>query len=409
MFKRKKKNSKKEQLKQIKQKEKKSNEDKKLTKAEKKELKRKRKEFKKNLKKFDVEGGVGGDKMPSTKRDKIILYVFFFAIFLVMAGVVFLAVGGKAYSNHIKNNTSPYNTTLTFEKSDAKVQLKEVWTDKNREVTVVKLGYTDSAQDKLSNSGEFYDLYMQPNGKKPDAELKYGILGMEGDGYLFIKGKLNDQPYNIGITNTLNLTTKSIRDDNISEASSDALESSISSMNQDGSSNALFDPDKQSKKASSEFDYIKFIINPYSKSTKVFDGSFLTPSGNIDYSKVVAQTSVEKAIKSQKEKLKEHESNLKNLETSKKEYESRVKKEEKNSKKKDKKHKKHKKHTDDESNDDSDYQITSENASNLEKVEKSIEEEKETIEKIKTNIQSLSEGDFSKDDFGEMQNKSKIY
>ncbi|MBJ8272598.1 hypothetical protein JGZ01_00060 [Staphylococcus pseudintermedius] len=82
----------------------------------------------------------------------------------------------------------------------------------------------------------------------------------------------------------------------------------------DGSSNSAFDNDDNAKRYKRARDFIKFIINPYSENTKVYNGSFLTSSGDIDYSKVIAQTSTDSAIKSKENEKEKHESNLKNLE-----------------------------------------------------------------------------------------------
>ncbi|WP_390573436.1 hypothetical protein, partial [Staphylococcus pseudintermedius] len=55
---------------------------KKLTKQEKKDLKRRRKEFKSNKVKYEIEGGIGGDKDPRTKRDMRTTFIAIFAIVL---------------------------------------------------------------------------------------------------------------------------------------------------------------------------------------------------------------------------------------------------------------------------------------------------------------------------------------
>ncbi|HAR5547557.1 TPA: hypothetical protein I1T43_002293 [Staphylococcus aureus] len=373
---------------------------KKLTKQEKKEMKRKRKAFKSNKTKYDIEGGIGGDKDPRTKRDMRTTFIAIFAIVLFTFSSILCGFGFQAYGNFKKNNTEEFGSTKSFTKADAKVKFSEVWTDKNRDVTIVKLGYPESSQDKLSNRGSAYKLYMNPKGTKPKAKMAYGILGVEGDGYLFIKGKLKDQPYHIGIENTLSLTTKSISQSSSSSTGideEDGIESAISSMNDDGSSNSAFGNDDNAKKANKERDFIKFIINPYSDNTKVYKGSFLTSSGDIDYSKVIAQTSTDSAINSKEKEKEKHESNLKDLKTSKKEYESRVKDE-----KKDKKSKKKDKEKDAGNN-------RSKNESNLEKTEESIADEEKEIDSLNKEIDKLKHSNFGKEDFGDMQEKATIY
>ncbi|HDM8575994.1 TPA: hypothetical protein P0P67_002608 [Staphylococcus aureus] len=383
-----------------KKKDKKKKSSQKLTRQQKKELKEKRKAFKKKQSKYEIEGGIGGDHDPRTKRDVKTLIICMLGFSLILASVISGVFFNHAYSNYKKNNTTELGTTLHFSKTDdAKVKINEVWTDKNRDVTVAKLGYPSQTRKLLSTKGKNYKIYMKAKGERPKAQMAYGILGNEGDGYLFIKGKLKDQPYNIGIENTISLTTESsgkTNSDSLTSDNEENLETAISSMNQDGSSNSWFNSkaDKQAENAKSKNDFIKFIINPYSKSTKVYKGSFLTPSGDIDYSKVVSQTSVDKSLNSIDKQIDKRKDNLDTLKTSKTEFEQRVKDEKKKDKKKDSKNKDNR---------------TTDNEKNLEDVKKAIEEEKEGIDDLQKERKQFEKADFNKDSFGEMQTKSKIY
>lgn len=434
MFKRKKKDSNsKKDIKAAKQKAKKQSANnssqskkKKLTRAEKKELKRKRKEFQNNKPSYKVEGGIGGDRDPRTKNGIRILSFFIIGLFLIVGGIIGGAFGVKGWTDYQKNNTTPLGTSLAFTKTDnAKVNINEVWTDKDRNVTVAKIGYPDSTRDILSNNGTSYKLYMNTKGQSPDAQMAYGILGSEGDGYLFIKGKLKDQPYNIGIKNTVSLTTDSTSRPSTSSSSSSSnnaadenLEVAISSMNKDGSSNSLFgsNKDKDAEKAKDQNDFIKFIINPYSDNTKVYKGSFLTPSGDIDYSKVVSQTSVESAINRIDKQIENREGNLEKLKSSEKEFEKRIKQEKKQKEKEDKKKEKEDKKKDKEDKDkkkdddkSKEKEKTTKSEQNLEDVQKSIKEEQEGIEALQVKKETFEKADFNEDSFGDMQTKSNIY
>ncbi|MEY8601980.1 hypothetical protein [Staphylococcus shinii] len=421
MFKRKKKNNNsKQNTKDINNKSKQKNANKtsksktkKLTRAEKKELKRKRKGFKNTKSNYEVEGGIAGDRDPTTKRDMKRLYALIIALLLVVGGIFAGVIGTKGWFDFQKNNTTKLGTSLAFSKTDdAKVKINEVWTDKNRNVTVAKLGYPDSTRDVLSNNGTSYKLHMNAKGNKSKIQMAYGILGSEGDGYLFIKGKLKDQPYNIGIENTVSLTTDSTSRSSSSTRSSSSrsndeenLEVAISSMNKDGSSNSLFHSkkDKDAEKAKSELDFIKFIINPYSENTKVYNGSFLTPSGDIDYSKIVSQTSVDGAIKRIDKQIEARQSNLEKLKTSEKEFEKRIKQEKKQKEKEDKKKKDKKK------DDDKSQEKKTESESNLEDVQKSIKDEEQGIEDLENKKKTFENADFDRDSFGDMQTKANIY
>lgn len=380
----------------------------KLTKEEKRELKEKRKKFKKKKYQYEIEGGIGGDKAPSTKRDVKTLYIFWLGIFLCGTGLIAFIFFHNAWSNHLKNNTSELGKVLKFQKSDdAEIKFNEVWTDKNRQVTVVKFGYSDASRKKLSTDGTDYKIYMKPKGKRPEVKISYGILNLEGDGYLFIKGKLNDQPYNMALENTLALVSSSLtHSSSVSSSSSndndESLESIISSSNNDGSDTNIFS-NKDSKEDDTKEDIVKFTINPYSDTTKVYNGSFLNSSGEIDYSKVVSQTSIEAAIKRKEKEIEPHRNQLEKLEKSKPKYEDKVK-QEKKAKAKDKSKKK-----DEDKDKSSKVDKVSENERLLEETEKSIEEEKNTISNLESELDNIKQARFDKTSFGDMQTKSTIY
>ncbi|MCG1060598.1 hypothetical protein K4S75_11130 [Staphylococcus epidermidis] len=413
MFNRKKKHNNnkkdKDKLKQAKKKQKNSKSKKqKISKEEKRAIKERRKAYKKNNTKYDVEGGIGGDKDPRTKRDVRTMIISIIGYFFIILSIFGSVIGTKLYWDYQKNNTTKLGSKLEFKHSDgAQVKITEVWTDKKREVTVAKIGYPKESRKKLSNSGSSYKLYLRTSDSKPNIKMSYGILNGEGDGYLFIKGKQKDQPYNVAIENTIALTTDSVGKSSDTSSSigsnedDENIETAISSMNKDGSTNSRLDRDeKKVKDAKNKHDFIKLIINPYSESTKVYKGSFLDASGNIDYSKVVSQTSVESTIKNVNKDIKASKENLKRLNASKKEFEKRVKEQEKKDKKDKKKKDDDEKTSLSESNDDKD---------SLEDVKKSIKEEENTIKELEAKKKRFEDADFTKESFGDMQEKAKIY
>ncbi|MCW0998231.1 flagellar biosynthesis protein FliS, partial [Streptococcus anginosus] len=87
--------------------------------------------------------------------------------------------------------------------SEAKLKFGGAWTDKNRDVTVVKLGYNKKAREELSTKGTQYKLFVVDNDNKiqKHAKISYGILGTQGDGFLIIDGKLDKKAYQIVMTN----------------------------------------------------------------------------------------------------------------------------------------------------------------------------------------------------------------
>src|SRR5699024_11275215 len=54
------------------------------------------------------------------------------------------------------------------------------------------------ARNQLSTKGKNYRLYLVSEEEgKPDVEMQYGILGTQGDGFLFIKGDLGERAYQV--------------------------------------------------------------------------------------------------------------------------------------------------------------------------------------------------------------------
>lgn len=168
-------------------------------------LKRKDKK-KKNEPEYEIINGMW-DKTKRTKAGMRHLITLLSLIVIFVVGVMLYGYKSHDYKMYQMNNTTEIGSDLKFTKSESTVKIDDVWTDENRDVTVVKLGYDNKARDLLSTKGKNYNLYMVTDGDKPDVKLKYGMLGTEGDGFLFIKGKLDKKAYQLYIANTVELTT----------------------------------------------------------------------------------------------------------------------------------------------------------------------------------------------------------
>lgn len=376
----------------------------KLTKEEKKRRKEEYKNHKKTVKankkklkkqnklgdsqKFDSIGSTLGDTSKRTKSTKSALYWTLTAFILISIGIVGTIKGTYGLTNYYATNTTQIGTELTFSKSEANVKLSDVWTDRNKDLTVAKIKYPKQARSQLSAIGKNYNLYLVSSDKnKPEvSQMQYGLLGTEGDAYLFIKGNLEKKAYQVWIANTVDLTTESSSSSSSSSTKSEDIENQndiareLSEVsNSDISSNGI--PFLSSdKKQTITADNISFRINPYSESTKIYKGSFLNKDGSINYKKVVGQTSLKEAINKFKDNLKSQEKRLDELEVSKKEYQERIKEN-----KKDKDAKKYLKDTED-----------------------SIKEQNEKIKDTKNVIEKYENSNFTKESFGRMQEKFEL-
>lgn len=369
-----------------------------LTKEEKKELKRKKKEArikakqkrgkrKKTDDNYYIIGGRFGDRDERTKGGIRTLYFRRFTFLLLALGIMMLVYQYAEMIDYKTNNSTPIGTELTFLKSEAPLTILDIWTDKKREVTVVKFKYSDKARQLLSTEGKNYNLHFLHTTKhKPKIEMKYGVLGTEGDGYLFIKGKLDKRAYQIYMANTLNMN---YGDDkalpNISTIQKKSMEEMLSSvsedtMNESGVITAIQSKFKNKEKEH-KFDNINFRLNAYSDNTKVFDGTFLTDDNEIDYGKVIKQTStvnvVKKIAKAIETLQQERQSYIVSLE----EYQNRLKRDKKNSDAKE----------------------------NIEKINLRIEKLDTTLDALRKEKERYEKSEFRKEDFGNMQENFEYF
>ena len=96
------------------------------------------------------------------------------------------------------NNTTPIGSSLEFARSGAEITISDVWTDQNRDVTVVKLGYSQNARKLLSTQGKTITYMATKEKDRPKKlEMSYGMLSTDGDAFLFLKGKLEERAYQV--------------------------------------------------------------------------------------------------------------------------------------------------------------------------------------------------------------------
>lgn len=345
---------------------------------------------KKNADVPEIYQSLWGDRDPRTRQGITFFFLLFFNVLGLVLCTVWLVVQLFNYGHYLKENTTKIGTELQFAKSKAKVTLNDVWTDKDRNVTMVKLGYDNQSRNLLSTKGKNYKIYLiDKEGKKPKGvKISYGILGSEGDGYLFIKGHLKEKAYQILLTSQIELTTgneteddsedddsatdiESQKSEDISDAS---IKRSLSKSSQgDISDNGILNFD--SKKNQPNADYINFRVNAFSDSTHVFKGSFLKADNTIDYGKVIEQTSLRTVIKDIDDKIKEREKKAKQYQVSLEEYEQRAK----------------------DNKEDTDAR------SSVNEIKDSIKENNEKLDNLKASKEKYENADFDKSSFGDMQ------
>ncbi len=277
---------------------------------------------------YSIIGGMLGDKDKRTRHGLRIMLATFLGVLFLLTGLGSYIYQLGNYNYYLVNNTTPIGSSLTFARSGAEITISDVWTDQNRDLTVVKLGYSGNARKLLSTQGKNYNLYMATKEKDQpkNLQMSYGMLSTDGDAFLFLKGKLDERAYQVFIANQVSLISGDTADDdtkvNVNEADSITKALSQYSMN-DVDNDGVISFGKKSKPIDTP-DNINFRINPYSDSTNVYQGSFLTKEGEVDYSKVVAVTSKNNVVNKLEDQLNTLNTNIKKIEATKAEYLERL-------------------------------------------------------------------------------------
>lgn len=277
------------------------------------------------------------DKAKESNQSRRRTFFWLIGFFLVFLFSSFIVTGLKNLHHDTIMNTTPLGSELRFPLSDVGLKLGDVYTDKNRNLTVVRISYNEHAHSHLPVDGADYDVMLKSK-KHKNIKASYGILGSNGDGYLFIKGKMGNQPFQVGMRNKMKITTgtdKNSGDDdssgvnevnNKSQMIDTITGKSETSSNKNGFVKWFTDDDEEKPK----YDAIDFRINSHSKTTKVYNGSFLNKDGSIKYGEVVKQMNINATVKRYDKKIKQVQDKIDTYDVSIKQFEKRVKKDKHN-------------------------------------------------------------------------------
>ncbi|WP_436962348.1 hypothetical protein [Staphylococcus shinii] len=258
------------------------------------------------------------DKDPRTKQSGRHTLTYL----ILLGGAIFCLLmtinGFKNMYHDTIRNTSKIGKELNFPLSETNLKLGAVYTDKAHDLTVVRLNYDNGSRNILPSNGADYDVLLKSKQKK-NVKATYGILNPRGDGYIFIKGDMGDQPFVVGLRNKQTILANGAKanDDSSSDSSDldsgkienkDELVDSITTPKQKkDSENKLVKWFTSDDEEQPDNDAFKFRINSHSKTTKVYDGSFLDNNGNIKYDEVIKQMNRNETLKQYDKEIAEIE------------------------------------------------------------------------------------------------------
>lgn len=126
------------------------------------------------------------------------------ALALISISIVWIPIGILKYNAVVARSSSAIGSTLKFERSESSVTLKNVYTDKNNDVLIARLGLSDEAQSNLPYKGSDYKILIGSKSLKglKEASVLFGKLSTDGDMFLMIPKPSPDDVYTIFIVNT---------------------------------------------------------------------------------------------------------------------------------------------------------------------------------------------------------------
>lgn len=168
-----------------------------------------------------------GDKSPRTQRIAKNAISIVAASALIFIGSVGYAYGSFKFNNVVQKSSTPIGSQMTFYRSEATIQIKDIFTDKDKNVLIARLG--DDSGSNLPYKGSDFRIYIS---SPSTDELKsmpvlFGRMSTDGDLFLIIPNPTSSV-YSIFLMNTNYL--------GVSEITSKA---DTVDLNQESISNAL--------------------------------------------------------------------------------------------------------------------------------------------------------------------------
>ena len=126
------------------------------------------------------------------------------ALVLITISIVWIPIGIMQHNSVVARSSSAIGSKMKFERSESEITLKNIYTDKNSDVLIARLGLSDEAQANLPYKGSDYKILIGSKSLKgvKEASVLFGKLSTDGDMFLMIPKPSPEDVYTIFIVNT---------------------------------------------------------------------------------------------------------------------------------------------------------------------------------------------------------------
>lgn len=150
---------------------------------------------------------------------------FIAALLIILLGAMLYTQGAAGYDTAVKKSSSPIGTRLTFQRSDATVDIAGIYTDESRSVLIVRLASATASDTlKLPYKGSDYNVFLANDSYNAyagqEVSTLFGRYSTNGDMFLVIPNPDNSV-YNLFIQNTNYIATNELASDFKEDSSGD--------------------------------------------------------------------------------------------------------------------------------------------------------------------------------------------
>ena len=233
-----------------------------------------------------------GDLSTRTKNISKYAISIMVAVMIFIVCIPWYLIGNHTFNQIVLRSSSPIGTQLTFNRSQADVQIADIYTDKKKNVLIVRIRVDNVAQSRLPFKGSDYKVYIA---SKSTNDLKsmpilFGRMSTDGDMFLMIP-KPTDTVYSIFIQNknfigegTIDSKDKSTKE--VADLSDNSIAAALSSYRYDDNKNSTSKGTYKITTDDNDTVSFRLTINPASKDEnyrpKVINANLLKKEGNAE-------------------------------------------------------------------------------------------------------------------------------